>query len=172
MENRNKRRDSFLDLKRKSLTLTNLFDNDNDQPHPEKSSRLSMTAYMESLCKENTDWKDYFQKKKKMCENHEKDSKSGSYIIRKADVEKRITSEDRTFIENRPDYCAMVNSVQRYANAIEYLNKLKADVIDSYNKACKDIEINNKCLIEEMVAENLCDLCGKNCNTPCHKFEI
>lgn len=172
MENQGERRQSFVDIRRKSLTFSNIFNDKNDEVSAE-NPLLSIKSYYELLVKEKEDWKEIFKQKKNLCKESEEKYKNKLLTIDRNSVEKYISASDKMFLESKPNYLEMINSVQTYVDAVTYLNKYKSDIIEYYNKACNDIEINNKFVIDEMCSADLCDICNaKNCNIPDHKFAI
>ncbi|EEB10450.1 hypothetical protein Phum_PHUM042130 [Pediculus humanus corporis] len=163
MEN-NSRRKSFVDVSRKSLTLNNIFGDENDSV---KKTQYSAKSYLDSLLKEKEDWSKIYQEKKKVCEVLEEKFKIESLVINKSDVENYLSPEDKIFLENKPNYLEMMETVKKYIDILK-------EIIDCYNKACDEIETNNKIIIDLMCDDdNLCDICNSmNCQISEHKFII
>ena len=145
MEN-NSRRKSFVDVSRKSLTLNNIFGDEND--NSVKKTQYSAKSYLDSLLKEKEDWSKIYQEKKKVCEVLEEKFKIESLVINKSDVENYLSPEDKIFLENKPNYLEMMETVKKYIDILSYLNLYKEEIIDCYNKACDEIETNNKIIID------------------------
>lgn len=173
MENHKKSRESFVVIKRKSLIFNNIFVNENEGEKDKDCAKHSMKTYYSSLKKEKDDWKRILSDKKKQLKDAEWKHKNFSSVIKRPDVEKYICPENLSFLENKPDYVSMISTVHKYIKAIHFLNKYKSDTIDYYSKACNEIEINNKFLVDHALSDTLCDICNnKHCNLDDHKFHI
>ena len=153
------------------MVLDQIF-NDVDQKEASfQKSKITMDEYLESLKKEQQQWKDVLLSRKKLCKQSKEKNEFDPLVIKEGSAMSYLNEEERSFLESKPDYLNMLSNVKKYADACSYINRYKMDIIKRYEGTREVMELQRQMVVEKMSADDLCELCNmKNCNDADHQF--
>lgn len=173
MENQTKKRKSFIDIRRKSLNLDKMFDEDKNDLSDNENTTLTMDEYLASLKEERLQWKNILHLRQKQLENLKSVCSYETVEITFNEAEKYLSQEDQMFLNDEPNYLGMIESANKYLKAVDFFKRYKADVIEHYDEVIEEIGAETNLLVKNLCESEICDLCNqKNCTDCTHRFPI
>ncbi|KAL0270588.1 UNVERIFIED_CONTAM: hypothetical protein PYX00_007947 [Menopon gallinae] len=171
MENQTKKRKSFIDVRRISVNLGKMFDEEKEDPSDNENSSLTKDEYLTSLKEERLQWKDILHLRQKQLENLKSVCSYETAEITVNEAEKFLSHEDKMFLNDEPNYLGMIESANKYLEAVDFFKRYKSDVIEHYDEVIEEIGNETNLLVKNLCDSDICDLCNQqNCTDSSHRF--